>query len=187
MEKVFRKTSMLTDKTFHYCPGCTHGIIHAPAEAEELGGATGDRRAPWAAPSSLTNILTATCTRRAHGRASPWRRASSACILMPWSSPTRATTSPPSAWQRSYTRRRVGEDHDHFREQRDLRHDRRRWPHDAGGAEDDDRAGRPPASHCGYPVRVSELLATLGRAYIERVSMHDANVMRAKSDQKAFE
>lgn len=25
---VFKKTKGLTDKPFHYCPGCTHGIIH---------------------------------------------------------------------------------------------------------------------------------------------------------------
>ena len=25
---VFEKTKLLTDKTFHYCPGCNHGIIH---------------------------------------------------------------------------------------------------------------------------------------------------------------
>ena len=36
---VFEKTKMLTDLPMHYCPGCTHGIIHRlVAEAiEELG------------------------------------------------------------------------------------------------------------------------------------------------------
>ncbi len=28
MKTVFAKTAGLTDRTFHYCPGCTHGIIH---------------------------------------------------------------------------------------------------------------------------------------------------------------
>lgn len=28
MADVFKKTRMLTDTPFHYCPGCTHGIIH---------------------------------------------------------------------------------------------------------------------------------------------------------------
>lgn len=28
MEIVFQKTKGLTEKDFHYCPGCTHGIIH---------------------------------------------------------------------------------------------------------------------------------------------------------------
>lgn len=39
MAIVFEKTKGLTDKETHYCPGCTHGIIHRlVAEAmEELG------------------------------------------------------------------------------------------------------------------------------------------------------
>ena len=39
MAIVFEKTRLLTDKPFHYCPGCTHGIIHRlVAEAlDELG------------------------------------------------------------------------------------------------------------------------------------------------------
>ncbi|MBQ9662827.1 MAG: 2-oxoglutarate oxidoreductase [Oscillospiraceae bacterium] len=28
MAAVFEKTNLLTDKQFHYCPGCNHGIIH---------------------------------------------------------------------------------------------------------------------------------------------------------------
>ena len=28
MAVVFKKTKYLTDKTMHYCPGCTHGISH---------------------------------------------------------------------------------------------------------------------------------------------------------------
>ncbi len=39
MATVFQKTNGLTDKQTHYCPGCTHGIIHRiTAEVlEELG------------------------------------------------------------------------------------------------------------------------------------------------------
>ncbi len=38
------------------------------------------------------------------------------------------------------------------------------------------------ASHCGYPVRVAEMLSTLdGAAYIERVSLHDVpHINKAK-------
>lgn len=28
MAKVYEKPKMLTDVPFHYCPGCTHGIVH---------------------------------------------------------------------------------------------------------------------------------------------------------------
>ncbi len=39
MEKVFQKTALLTDVPLHYCPGCTHGIIHRliAESIEELG------------------------------------------------------------------------------------------------------------------------------------------------------
>ena len=38
-ETVFKKTNMLTDAPLHYCPGCTHGIIHrlVAESIEELG------------------------------------------------------------------------------------------------------------------------------------------------------
>ena len=37
--KVFEKTKMLTDVHMHYCPGCTHGIVHrlVAESIEELG------------------------------------------------------------------------------------------------------------------------------------------------------
>ena len=28
MKTVFKKTKGLTDTPTHYCPGCTHGVIH---------------------------------------------------------------------------------------------------------------------------------------------------------------
>jgi len=39
MGKTFEKTNMLTDAPSHYCPGCTHGIIHrlVGEVLEELG------------------------------------------------------------------------------------------------------------------------------------------------------
>lgn len=39
MAVVFQKTNGLTEKQFHYCPGCTHGIIHriTGEVLEELG------------------------------------------------------------------------------------------------------------------------------------------------------
>lgn len=36
MEKVFQRPELLTDVSTHYCPGCTHGIIHRLV-AEALG------------------------------------------------------------------------------------------------------------------------------------------------------
>ena len=36
MAIVFEKTQVLTDMPLHYCPGCTHGIIHRLV-AEAIG------------------------------------------------------------------------------------------------------------------------------------------------------
>ena len=32
MAVLFEKTKLLSDKQFHYCPGCNHGIIHRLVE-----------------------------------------------------------------------------------------------------------------------------------------------------------
>ncbi len=46
MALVFERTNGLTDMVTHYCPGCTHGIIHrlvaeVLVEMGELGNAVG--------------------------------------------------------------------------------------------------------------------------------------------------
>lgn len=39
MEKIFEKTKVLNDKIMHYCPGCGHGIVHRMVgeAVQELG------------------------------------------------------------------------------------------------------------------------------------------------------
>ena len=46
MTIVFEKPKSLTDAPLHYCPGCTHGIVHRlVAEAHRRAGHRGqDRR-----------------------------------------------------------------------------------------------------------------------------------------------
>ena len=46
MTVVFKRTQGLTDVTTHYCPGCTHGILHrlvavVLVEMDVLGSAIG--------------------------------------------------------------------------------------------------------------------------------------------------
>ncbi len=73
MAVVFKKTSMLTDTPFHYCPGCTHGIIHRlVAEAlEELG--VGNDNIIGVAPVGCAvfayNYFNCDMMEAAHGRA----------------------------------------------------------------------------------------------------------------------
>ncbi len=69
---VFQKPKTLTDAPFHYCPGCTHGIIHRlVAEAlEELdieGEAIGV--APVGCAVFAYNYFTCDMVEAAHGRA----------------------------------------------------------------------------------------------------------------------
>ena len=196
MEKVFKKTSMLTDNVFHYCPGCTHGIIHRlVAEAiGELG--VGDQTigvAPVGCAVFSYDYFNCDMQEAAHGRA-----------------PAVATGI-----------KRVHPDSVVFTYQGDgdlasigmaeIVHAAARGekittifvnnaiygmtggqmaPTTLVGQKATTAPGGREASHCGYPIRVSEMLATLdGAAYIERVSMHDvANVVRAKKAiKKAFE
>jgi 2-oxoglutarate/2-oxoacid ferredoxin oxidoreductase subunit beta len=72
MATVFQKTTMLTDTPMHYCPGCTHGIIHRlVAEAiEELGQS---EKAVGVAPVGCAvfayNYFNCDMLEAAHGRA----------------------------------------------------------------------------------------------------------------------
>ena len=72
MAVVFKKTSMLTDAPFHYCPGCTYGIIHRlVAEVlEELGvGETAIGIAPVGCAVFAYNYFNCDMMEAAHGRA----------------------------------------------------------------------------------------------------------------------
>ena len=70
--KVFEKPNGLTDAVLHYCPGCTHGIIHRlVAEALDELGVTG--RAIGVAPVGCSvfayNYFNCDMGQAAHGRA----------------------------------------------------------------------------------------------------------------------
>ncbi len=72
MAVVFEKPKGLTDAVLHYCPGCTHGIIHRlVAEALDELGVTG--RAIGVAPVGCSvfayNYFKCDMVQAAHGRA----------------------------------------------------------------------------------------------------------------------
>ncbi|MGI5884316.1 MAG: thiamine pyrophosphate-dependent enzyme [Candidatus Spyradocola sp.] len=196
MAVVFQKTSMLTDTPFHYCPGCTHGIIHRlVAEVlEELGvGETAIGIAPVGCAVFAYNYFNCDMMEAAHGRA-----------------PACATGA-----------KRVHPDKVVFTYQGDgdlasigaaeIVHAAARgekittiFVNNAiygmtggqmaptslpGQITTTSPYGRDTA-HCGFPVKMSEMLSQLdGPAYIERVSVHDVpHVIAAKKAiRKAFE
>jgi len=196
MAVVFQKTDMLTEKRFHYCPGCTHGIIHRlVGEAlSELGiGETAIGVAPVGCAVFAYDYFDCDMMEAAHGRA-----------------PAVATGI-----------KRVCPDKAVFTYQGDgdlasigtaeIVHAATRGekittifvnnaiygmtggqmaPTTLPGQVTTTSPYGRDTEHCGFPVRVSEMLATLnGPAYIERVSVHDvAHVRKAKAAiKKAFQ
>ena len=72
MAIVFQKPKSLTDAEFHYCPGCTHGIIHRlVAEAIDELGIEGRTIgvAPVGGAVFAYNYFTCDMVEAAHGRA----------------------------------------------------------------------------------------------------------------------
>ena len=196
MAVVYEKTKLLTDKPLHYCPGCTHGIIHRlVAEAIDELGIQGRTIgiAPVGCAVFAYNYFNTDMMEAAHGRA-----------------PAVATGC-----------KRVNPDNIVFTYQGDgdlasigaaeITHAATRGENITvifvnnaiygmtggqmapttlpGQVTTTSPYGRDPAL-CGYPIRVSEMLATLdGPAYIARCSVHDVkHIMDAKKCiKKAFE
>ena len=69
---VFEKPNALTENTLHYCPGCTHGIIHRlVAEALDELGVTGRTIGVASVGCSVFtyNYFNCDMVQAAHGRA----------------------------------------------------------------------------------------------------------------------
>lgn len=196
MAMVFERPKMLVDVPMHYCPGCTHGILHrlVAETIDELGVA--DKTigvAPVGCAVFAYNYFNCDMYEAAHGRA-----------------PAVATGC-----------KRVRPDNLVFTYQGDgdlasigaaeIVHAAARgekittiFVNNAiygmtggqmapttlpGQKTTTSPYGRDPEL-VGYPIRVSEMLATLdGAAYIERVSVHDVKhiIAAKKAIKKAFE
>ena len=196
MAIVFEKTRLLTDKPFHYCPGCTHGIIHRlVAEAlDELG--VGDKAvgvAPVGCAVFAYDYFNCDMMEAAHGRA-PAVATGIKRVL-----PDRAVFT----YQGDGDLASIGT--------AEIVHAATRGekitvifvnnaiygmtggqmaPTTLPGQVTTTSPYGRDVSHCGYPVRVSEMLATLnGPAYLERVSVHDVpHIKKAKAAiKKAFQ
>ena len=196
MAIVFEKTKMLCEKPFHYCPGCTHGIIHrlVAESLDELGiGETAIGVAPVGCAVFAYDYFNCDMMEAAHGRA-----------------PAVATGI-----------KRVCPDKAVFTYQGDgdlasigtaeIVHAATRGekittifvnnaiygmtggqmaPTTLPGQVTTTSPYGRDVTRCGWPVKVSEMLATLtGPAYIARVSVHDVpNIKKAKAAiKKAFQ
>ena len=197
MAVLFEKTKLLTDKQFHYCPGCNHGIIHRLV-AEVIDEMNLDGKVIGVAPVGCSvfayDYFNCDMYEAAHGRA-----------------PAVATG----------IKRSVGKDTLVFTYQGDgdlasigtaeIVHAAHRGekittifvnnaiygmtggqmaPTTLVGQKTTTSPYGRDKDHCGSPIRFAEMLATIeGSAYIERVAVNSpANIVRAKKAIKnAFE
>ncbi len=196
MTKVFEKTNMLTDAPFHYCPGCTHGITHRlVAEAlQELG--VGDRAigvAPVGCAVFAYKYFNCDMQEAAHGRApavaTGIRRARKDAVVFTYqgdgdlASIGAAEIVHAAARSENFTTIFINNAIYGMTGGQMA-------PTTLVGQKTTTSPYGRDAAHCGMPIRMSELLATLeGAYYVERVSLHDtANIIKAKKAiKKAFE
>ena len=189
---VFKKPHALTDATMHYCPGCTHGIIHRlVAEAIDSLGIEGTTVgvAPVGCSVMAYNYFNCDMVEAAHGRApavaTGLKRAMPENIIFTYqgdgdlASIGMAETVHAAARNENITVIFVNN------AIYGMTGGQMAPTSLPGQVTQTSPYGRD-VNHCGFPVRVSEMLATLdGPEYIERVAVN--NVKNIKNAKKAIE
>ncbi len=196
MAVVFSKTKMLTDAPFHYCPGCTHGITHRlVAEVlEELG--VGDRAvgvAPVGCAVFAYNYLNCDMVQAAHGRApavaTGLKRVNPGNVVFTYQGDGDLASIGAAEIVHAAAR---GEKITVIFINNAI------YGMTGGQMAPTTLIGQVTttspygrdAAHCGSPIRVSEMLATLdGAAYIERTALCDVKgvVATKRAIKKAFQ
>ena len=188
---VFKKPNALADVSTHYCPGCTHGIIHRlVAEAiDELGiEGTTVGVAPVGCSVMAYNYFNCDMVEAAHGRApavaTGLKRAMPENIIFTYqgdgdlASIGMAETVHSAARNENITIIFVNN------AIYGMTGGQMAPTSLPGQVTQTSPYGRDTA-HCGFPVRVSEMLAQLeGPEYIERVAVN--NVKNVKNAKKAI-
>ena len=196
MKTVFEKPKSLTDNELHYCPGCTHGIIHRlVAEAiDELGIEGKTIGVASVGCSVLTyNYFTVDMVQAAHGRApavaTGVKRANPENIVFTYQGDGDLAAIGTAETVHSAAR---GENITVIFVNNAI------YGMTGGQMAPTTLVGQKTTTspygrdkdHCGSPIRIAEMLATIeGSAYIERVAVNSpANIVRAKKAIKnAFE
>jgi len=196
MAVVFKKTSMLTDTPFHYCPGCTHGIAHRlVAEViEEMG--LKDKAigiAPVGCAVFAYNYFNCDMMEAAHGRAPAVatgvkRVHPENCVFTYQGDGDLASIGTAEIVQAAHRGEKITT----------IFINNAIYGMTGGQMAPTTLVGQVTTTspygrqeeHCGKPLRMAEMLATIdGAKYIERVSLHDVpNIVKAKKAiRKAFE
>ncbi len=196
MAIVFEKTKLLTDVPFHYCPGCTHGIAHRlVAECiDELGL---QEKAIGVAPVGCAvfayNYFDIDMYEAAHGRApavaTGAKRVHPENLVFTYQGDGDLASIGTAEIVHAAAR---GEKISTIFINNAIygMTGGQMAPTTLVGQKTTTSPYGRQAEHCGFPIRMAEMLATLdGAAYIERVSLHDVpNIIKAKKAiKKAFE
>jgi len=196
MAVVFKKTEGLTDKQFHYCPGCTHGIIHRlVAEVLEELGVLGDTIgvAPVGCSVLAYDYFNCDMHEASHGRApavaTGIKRVLPENVVFTYQGDgdlaSIGTAEIVHAAHRGEKITTIFVNNAIY----GMTGGQMAPTTLIGQKATTAPLGRT-AAHSGMPLRVSEMLATIdGAVFVERVSVHNvANIRKAKKAiKKAFE
>jgi 2-oxoglutarate ferredoxin oxidoreductase subunit beta len=193
---VHKKTKLLTDTPLHYCPGCTHGIVHRLAGEclEELGlGKTVIGVAPVGCAVFAYNYFNCDVVQAAHGRApavaTGLKRVHPDKIVFTYQGDGDLASIGLAETVASAAR---GENITVIFINNGIygMTGGQMAPTSLVGQKTTTSPGGRNPDTMGYPIKVSEMLSQLeGPAFIARVSTHDvASVLKTKAAvKKAFE
>jgi len=196
MKTVFEKPKSLSDTPLHYCPGCTHGIVHRlVAEAVDELGIEGKAIgvAPVGCAVMIYKYYTFDFAQAAHGRApavaTGIKRADPSNIVFTYQGDGDLASIGMAETVHAAAR---GENiviifiNNAIYGMTGGQMAPTSLP---GQVTQTSPYGRDVAA-CGFPIKVCEMLATLdGPEYLERVSVHNVKAVRnaKKAIKKAFE
>ena len=196
MAVVFEKSRLLTDEVFHYCPGCTHGIIHRLiAEVlEEMG--VGDRSvgvAPVGCAVFAYKYFNFDMYEAAHGRAPAVatgikRARPDSCVFTYQGDGDLASIGAAEIVHAAHRGEKITA----------VFVNNAIYGMTGGQMAPTTLVGQKATTspygrdenHAGKPLRVCEMLATIpGAVFVERVSVHDVKhiIQAKKAIKKAFQ
>ena len=196
MAVVFEKTKMLTDAVFHYCPGCTHGVIHRLVaevlEEMDLGGNV-IGVAPVGCAVFAYKYFNCDMYEAAHGRAPAMatgakRARPDACVFTYQGDGDLASIGTAEIVHAAHRGEKITT----------IFVNNAIYGMTGGQMAPTTLVGQKTTTSpygrdeawCGKPIRMSEMLSTIeGSAYIERVALNtNANIIKAKKAiKKAFQ
>ena len=196
MKTVFQKPKALTDAPLHYCPGCTHGIIHRlVAEAIDTLGIEGSTIgvAPVGCAVMAYDYFSCDMVEAAHGRApavaTGLKRAMPENIIFTYQGDGDLASIGMAETVHAATRNEnitvIFVNNAIY----GMTGGQMAPTSLPGQVTQTSPYGRD-VKHCGYPVKICEMLAQLeGPEYLARVAVNNVkNVLTAKKAiQKAFE